>query len=67
MLLDRLKKHGITRVQLAEDAGVARSTLEAWAAGQAHPKPETLRRIASGLRRRAQTLLQLAEEVDQET
>lgn len=64
MLLDKLKAHGITRVQLAQDAGIARSTLEAWAAGDVQPKQETLRKIARGLRERAATLLQLANEID---
>ena len=64
MVIEDLKETGVSRAQLARDAGVSRATLEAWAAGQAEPKPATLRKLAAGLRARARQLLDLADRID---
>lgn len=48
---------------LAEEAGVSRHTLYAWAAGRRNPTPENLESLVAALDRRSGELAQLAEEL----
>lgn len=51
--------------QLAEDAGVSYQTVRAWASGVRVPTPESLQRLAEGLRRRAAILEELANQLEE--
>lgn len=47
ILLELMKKHGITSYKLAKDLGIAQATLSRWKTGNAKPSLEMLKRIAA--------------------
>ena len=51
---------------LADDAGISRHTLYAWAAGRRNPSPDNVARLAKALRARGGRLLELAEALERE-
>ena len=51
---------GLSKAQLARDAGLSRAALNAWIAGARTPGPDSLDRLASGLEARAEALHALA-------
>ncbi|HUG00624.1 MAG TPA: hypothetical protein VML95_02040 [Longimicrobiales bacterium] len=50
--------------EIAEEAGIAYSTLRAWSAGNRFPSPEGRAALAKALRRRAGVLEELAGELE---
>ena len=68
MLIARvIEESGIGRSQIARDAGLSTASLNAWTAqgrAQRNPQPDSLRQLASGLRRRSEMLEELAEELE---
>jgi transcriptional regulator with XRE-family HTH domain len=50
--------------ELAEESGLSYAALRAWSAGDRTPQPESLRNLASGLRRRMEMLGELAAELE---
>jgi transcriptional regulator with XRE-family HTH domain len=50
--------------ELADAAGVSPHALYSWASKRRTPQPDSLRRLAAGLRRRGDDLQKLADELD---
>ncbi len=55
----------LPKAVLARDANVSRHTLNSWVVGERTPRRNTLLHLAGGLRRRAELLQELAEELTQ--
>lgn len=62
---EAIKRSGLTKAQLARDAGLSRAALNAWLAGQRAPGADSLDRLATGLERRAGELQGLAARLRQ--
>ena len=64
MLVQRVLRDGpFAMRQLAERSGLSYAALRAWASGQRVPQPESLGKLADGLKRQGDELHKLAEEV----
>lgn len=64
-MIERILDEGrVSMRQLAEEAGVSYDTLRSWAIKRTRPKPESLRRLAEGLRRQGGRFNELAEELE---
>jgi transcriptional regulator with XRE-family HTH domain len=59
-----LKDSGIVLRQLADDSEVSYSLLRQWAAGHRVPTPDSVRRVALGMRKRIRELEALANEIE---
>ena len=55
---------GLPRSQIARDAGISYASLHAWLNRLRSPTPESLRRLAAGLRVRGDRLQELATELE---
>ncbi len=55
---------GVPQAQLAEDAGVSYASIRSWLIGRRSPEPDSLRKLAEGLRTRAAKLEELAAELE---
>lgn len=51
---------------LADEAGISRHTLHAWASGRRNPTPENIAALADALERRGGELVKLAEQLREE-
>ena len=60
---DALKRSGNLRL-IAEDAGVSYKAVLAWNAGTRTPQPDSLQRLAEGMRRRAEEMVRAAEQLE---
>lgn len=66
-MLDRALRVVMGNLQeLADEAGVAYSTLRAWADGRRNPSPDSLMRIADALERRGGELTKIAKALRKE-
>jgi len=59
-----VEESGVSRATLARDAEVSYHAIHAWITGRRTPEPESLARLAAGLRRRAGRLEELAAELE---
>lgn len=57
---EAIQRSGLTKAQLARDAGLSEAALHAWIASQREPGPDSLDRLAAGLEGRAEELWRLA-------
>lgn len=57
---DAIQESGLSKSQIARDAGLSRAALNAWIAGAREPEDESLLRLAAGLETRAEHLRTLA-------
>jgi transcriptional regulator with XRE-family HTH domain len=57
---EAIQRSGLTKAQVARDAGLGQATLHAWIASQREPEPDSLDRLAAGLEGRAEELWRLA-------
>lgn len=57
---EAIQDSGLSKAQIARDAGLSRAALNAWIAGAREPESESLLRLASGLETRAEHLRGLA-------
>lgn len=59
-----LQQAPLTMRQLAEEAGVSYGALRGWAIGRRVPDAESVERLGSALRRRAERLQELAKQLE---
>lgn len=65
MLIKRVIEEGTSSVRdLADAAGLSYDALRSWSVGRREPQSESLRQLASGLRKRRDELDKLAEELE---
>lgn len=64
MLRRIVDESGVPQAQLAEDAGVSYASIRSWLIGRRTPEPDSLRKLAAGLRARAEKLRDLADEIE---
>ncbi len=65
MLIEKVIRQGpFSMRDLADVAGVSRDALYSWAAKRRTPQPDSLRRLAAGLRERGEHLQELAAELE---
>ena len=57
---EAIQESGLSKAQLARDAGLSRAALNAWIAGAREPESESLLRLAGGLEARAERLQGIA-------
>ena len=60
---EAIQKSGLPKAVIARDAHVSRSTLDSWIAGVRVPRANSLRHLADGLAKRAESLQTLSEEL----
>jgi transcriptional regulator with XRE-family HTH domain len=60
---DAIQRSGLSKAQLARDAGLSRAALNAWIAGTRAPGPDSLDRLAAGLEARAEELRAIASKL----
>jgi transcriptional regulator with XRE-family HTH domain len=60
---EAIQQSGLSKAQIARDAGLSRAALNAWIAGVRGPGADSLDRLAAGLDARADTLAQLAAQL----
>lgn len=63
MVAKKLKDSGLTRAQIARDAGLSVAAIDAWISGARTPTPESIEKLAVGLERRAGELSELAGQL----
>lgn len=51
--------------QLAQDSGLSYDVLRSWRSGRRRPNPDSVRKLADGLARRADALRELARDLRQ--
>lgn len=61
---EAIRDCGLTRAQIARDAGLSEDAVWSWEAERRTPSPESLLRLAEGLRKRSGDLSQIAEELE---
>ena len=59
-----IQDSGLTRAQIARDAGLSEDAIWSWEAERRTPAPESLDRLAAGLRHRAEELQRIAGELE---
>lgn len=59
-----VSRAGVPHATIARDAGLSYAAIRAWINGEREPRPESLAKLAGGLRKRAQLLEKLAAELD---
>lgn len=60
-----VKQSGIPQALLAADSGLSYAGIRAWLKGEREPQPESVQKLATGLRKRAALLQKLANELDE--
>ncbi len=60
---DAIQESGLSKSQIARDAGLSRAALNAWIAGARAPGAESLLRLAAGLEGRADHLRKIAQRL----
>jgi transcriptional regulator with XRE-family HTH domain len=64
VIRDTVARSGLTQIQLANDAGLSYAGIRAWLNGERTPQPESLEKLARGLRKRAAILEQIARRIE---
>ena len=65
MLIQRVLNEGpFSTQQLAEESGISYNTLYSWAKLKRFPRPESLRQLAAGLRKRGEIMESLAADLE---
>lgn len=59
-----VKESGLSQSQLAADSGLSYAGIRAWLKGERESQPESRKKLAAGLRRRAAKLEKLADELE---
>lgn len=57
---------GLPQAQIASDAGLSYAGIRAWLKGEREPQPDSIKKLADGLRKRAAKLERLADQLDRE-
>lgn len=61
---EAIQESGLTRAQIARDSGLSEDAVWSWEAGRRTPSPESLLRLAEGLRKRSGWLDRIAAELE---
>lgn len=64
MLRRIVDESGLPQAVIADDAGLSYASIRSWLIGRRSPEPESLRKLAEGLRARAAKLEELADELE---
>lgn len=64
LVRDVIQRSALPKAVIARDAHISRAALNSWIAGVRVPQTNSLRHLASGLRRRVEVLSELASELE---
>lgn len=64
---EAIKTAPFTLHDLAREAGISYDSLRSWSVGRRDPRTASVRRLSAGLRRKAASLIELADSLDRTT
>jgi hypothetical protein len=64
LVRDVIKRSALPKTVIARDANISRAALNSWIAGARTPQTNSLRHLATGLRKRVEVLSRLADELE---
>lgn len=62
-----IERTGLPRALLARDSGLSEDAIFAWLKGARAPRADSVQQLAAGLRKRADALREIAQELEDST